>query len=311
MINKEIEVIVCMRIVDYYSSDIKESALKQLKNCKWTFSEILVKLLETDSFYQKLGDESRLLLLLDKNDNIVSFLTLSEKYIIDDDTLNPWIGFVYTYEKYRGHRYSGLLIEKACELVKEKGYKKVYIATEHKCFYENFGFNYLENRITIYNTEARIYYRNIVNLTIKKEEFSNDLVEKLIPLSFVWAKERITNGLVENTVMDFLEKDIYVAYNNSSIIGYALAKTYKESEAAPTIKENSIVYDIEEFYILPTYRNQLIGSKLFQYIEDNVKDKVDVIQLISATKDYKKALNFYVEMVGMDFFTAKLFKKVR
>ena len=258
-----------------------------------------------------MGDESKLLILVNRDNNIVSFLTFSEKYIVDDEKLKPWIGFVYTYEKYRGHRYSGLLIEKACEIAKEKGYKKLYIATEHKGFYENFGFNYVENKVTIYNTYARVYYRNIVNLTIRKEEFSKELVEKLIPLSTIWKKERITNGLVENTVLDFLEKDIYVVYDNSFIIGYALGKIYKEDEAAPTIEKDSIVYDIEEFYILPTFRNQLIGSKLYQYIETSVKDKVDVIQLVSATKDYKRALHFYIDMLGMDFFAAKLFKKVK
>jgi GNAT superfamily N-acetyltransferase len=300
-----------MRVIDFYESDIKEIALKQLKNCSWTFSEILVKLIETDTFYQKLGEESRLLLLLDKDDNVVSFLTLSLRYIVDDENLKPWIGFVYTFDRYRGHRYSGILIEKVCDIAKERGYKKVYIATEHKGFYENFGFNYLENRVTIYNTNTRIYYRNIVNLTIRKEEFSIELVEKLIPLSVVWKKEKITNGLVENTVLDFLEKDIYVVYDDNSIIGYALAKSYNENESAPTIEQKTIIYDIEEFYILPTFRNQLIGSKLYQYIEDRIKDKADVIQLITSTKDYKRTLHFYIEMLGMDFFTAKLFKKVK
>ncbi len=300
-----------MRVVDFYKSDVKDVFLKQLKNCKWTFSETLVKLIETDTFYQKLGDESKLLLLVNRDNDIISFLTLSEKYVIDNEKIKPWIGFVYTYEKYRGHRYSGQLIEKACEIIKERGYKKVYIATEHKGFYENFGFNYIENKVTVYNTYARIYYRNIVNLTIKKEEFSSELVEKLIPLSVIWKKERITNGLVENSVLDFLEKDIYVVYDDDLIIGYALGKTYREDEAAPTIEENSIVYDLEEFYILPTFRNQFVGSKLFEYIEESVKDKVDVIQLVSATKDYKRALHFYIEMLGMDFFAAKLFKKVK
>lgn len=300
-----------MRIVDFYKSDIKETALKQLKNCKWTFSETLVKFIETDTFYQQLGKESNLLLLVNRDNDIAAFLTLSEKYVVDDEKLSPWIGFVYTFEKYRGNRYSGLLIEKACDIAKERGHKKVYIATEHKNFYENFGFNYIENRVTIYNTYARIYYRNIVDLTIRKEEYSRELVDKLIPLSVIWKKERITHGLVENTVLDFLEKDIYVAYDNKLIIGYALAKIYKEDEAAPTIEKNSIVYDIEEFYILPTFRNQLIGSKLFKFIEESIKDKVDVIQLISATKDYKKALHFYIEMLGMDFFAAKLFKKMK
>jgi len=300
-----------MRVIDFYKSDVQEKVLKQLKNCKWTLSEILIELIETETFYQKLGAESKLLVLLDKDDSIVSFLTFSEKYIVADEKLKPWIGFVYTFQKYRGHRYSGVLIEKACDIAKERGYKKIYIATEHKGFYENFGFNYLENRVTVYNTNARVYYRNIVNLTIRKEEFSSELVEKLIPLSVIWKKERITNGLTENTVLDFLEKDIYVVYDDRLIIGYALATTYDENEAAPTIKENSVVYDIEEFYILPTFRNQLIGSKLYQYIEDSVKEKVDVIQLISAAKDYKRVLNFYVEMLGMNFFAAKLFKKVR
>ena len=113
-----------MRIVDFYKSDIKETALKQLKNCKWTFSETLVKFIETDTFYQQLGKESNLLLLVNRDNDIAAFLTLSEKYVVDDEKLSPWIGFVYTFEKYRGNRYSGLLIEKACDIAKERGHKR-------------------------------------------------------------------------------------------------------------------------------------------------------------------------------------------
>ena len=81
-----------MRIIDFYKSDVQDEILKQLKNCKWTFSETLVKLIETDTFYQKLGDESKLLILVNRDNNIVSFLTFSEKYIVDDEKLNPGLG---------------------------------------------------------------------------------------------------------------------------------------------------------------------------------------------------------------------------
>lgn len=72
-----------------------------------------------------------------------------------------WIGFVFTFPEYRGNRYSGQLIQHACEYGKNKGDKVVYIATDHIGLYEKYGFEYKENRIDIYNENSRIYYKNL------------------------------------------------------------------------------------------------------------------------------------------------------
>ncbi len=72
----------------------------------------------------------------------------------------PWIGYVYTYPNFRGHRYSQYLIDYLLKVAKTKGYTSVYLATEHKGLYEKYGFLYLENRIDIWGDENGIYYKS-------------------------------------------------------------------------------------------------------------------------------------------------------
>ena len=71
----------------------------------------------------------------------------------------PWIGFVFTSPEYRGHRYSEIVINAACNEATKFGCKRVYLATDHIGFYEKYGFTYVENRIDIYNEDSRIYYK--------------------------------------------------------------------------------------------------------------------------------------------------------
>lgn len=97
-----------------------------------------------------------------EEENVVAFCTLTRKDCIDDDSLFPWIGFVFTSQEYRGQRYSSVVIDYACNKAKEQGFDTVYLATDHIGLYEKYGFNYIESRIDVYNEMSSVYCRKVI-----------------------------------------------------------------------------------------------------------------------------------------------------
>lgn len=150
------------------------------------------------------------------------------------------------------------------------------------------------------------------DILIKKQEFSLDLIEKLIPLSQDWIDEDISYGIVKNSVDDFLDKDIYVAYCNDMVIGYLLARSTIEEKGNSIIKKGSKVYYIEELYVSKKYRSQNIGKGLFNLAQQYARNNsINYIDLITSDKDYKRIFNFYIEQLGMEFFSANLIKELK
>ena len=150
------------------------------------------------------------------------------------------------------------------------------------------------------------------DILIKKQEFSLDLIEKLIPLSQDWIDEDISYGIVKNSVDDFLDKDIYVAYCNDMVIGYLLARSTIEEKGNSIIKNGSKVYYIEELYVSKKYRSQNIGKGLFNLAQQYARNNsINYIDLITSDKDYKRIFNFYIEQLGMEFFSANLIKRIK
>ena len=157
----------------------------------------------------------------------------------------------------------------------------------------------------------KLYIHMEKDILIKKQEFSLDLVEKLIPLSQDWIDEDISYGIVKNSIDDFLDKDIYVAYCNDVIIGYLLARSTIEEKGNSIIKKGSKVYYIEELFVSKKYRNQNVGKRLFNLAQQYGKETgARYIDLITSDKDYKRIFNFYINQLGMEFFSANLIKKI-
>lgn len=148
-----------MKILNLKNSNEQKMWIDRIRDCDWGAAKFLADLLEQDKFDEMVGGGS--LIIMTDEEKIASFCTLTRKDCVDDDTLFPWIGFVFTAPEYRGNRYSGELVEYACNRAKEQGFENVYIATDHIGLYEKYGFTYIESRVDISNDMSRIYCRKV------------------------------------------------------------------------------------------------------------------------------------------------------
>lgn len=150
-----------MEIINYFESENKQHWLDEIKKSDWRAALFLAELLENGKFFEMLGDG--ILLLLTDGDKLVSFVTFAQSDCIDDKSMYPWIGFVYTFPEYRGHRYAGRLIEHCEEIARKHSVQNIYICTDHIGLYEKYGYSYLENRVDIYGEDSRIYMKKITD----------------------------------------------------------------------------------------------------------------------------------------------------
>ena len=145
-----------MKIIEYYSSNNQEYWLSKIKCSDWSAGKFLYELLKQDKLKELVGNNVKVLLLTDESE-LISFCTLSDIDDIETTELMPWIGFVYTFPLYRGHRYMGKLINYALDLAKSNGYSNVYISTDQEGIYEKYGFNFLKIMKDRHDEDSRVY----------------------------------------------------------------------------------------------------------------------------------------------------------
>lgn len=148
-----------MDIIDYFRAENGEKWRAQIAQYEWRAAKFLAELLKKGEFHQTVGNGT--LYLLADGEKLVSFLILAERDCIDAPEYTPWIGFVHTAPEYRGHRHIGKLIDHACTAAREHGSARVYLCTDHVGLYEKYGFTHLENRVSIYGEDSRIYCREL------------------------------------------------------------------------------------------------------------------------------------------------------
>ena len=135
--------------------------LLKIKESDWIAGQYLYELIMNNKLTTMCGKSTRVLLLT-RGLELISFCTLAEVDEIDTP-LSPWIGFVYTFPKYRGNRYMGVLIDYAEKIAISRGYKSIYISTEDTGIYEKYGFSFLKNMKTNRGEDSRVYVRELKN----------------------------------------------------------------------------------------------------------------------------------------------------
>ena len=100
--------------------------------------------------------------MLTDGDELCAFCTLADKDDIQPTDLTPWVGFLYTFENYRGRRLAGELLSHAEALARADGKEAVYISTNHERLYEKYGYSFLEMQKDIEGADSRVYRKRLV-----------------------------------------------------------------------------------------------------------------------------------------------------
>lgn len=149
-----------MQIIEYFSCDRPEHWLCQIGKSDWEAGKYLYELLKENKLKSLVGEKAKVLMLTDGN-QLISFCTYSEKDDIQLTELTPWMGFVYTFPEYRGHRYMGTLLQEIKKLAKADNVQDVYISTGHTGLYEKYGCEFYRMMQDMHGEPTRVYRKHV------------------------------------------------------------------------------------------------------------------------------------------------------
>lgn len=133
-------------------------------------------------------------------------------------------------------------------------------------------------------------------------------IKRLLELSLMWEKEDSCYGYRANTEDDLRDRYILAAYDDE-LIAYIFGKKEIQEKQTSAIDKNMHYFEIEELYVHPSYRSRGIGKQLMESLEKELKKKgLDLMVLSTATKNWKAIMHFYIDEVGMNFWSARLYK---
>lgn len=150
-----------MEVKELYGIDEREYWIDRIKMSDWGAGRYLYELICKKELKTLCGNTTKVFLLTEDR-QLISFCTLAELDDIRDADIGPWIGFVYTFPQYRGHRYMGILLEAAYEAAKNNGAGQVYISTGETGLYEKYGYSFYKMMKDVHGEDSRVYKREIM-----------------------------------------------------------------------------------------------------------------------------------------------------
>ena len=95
-------------------------------------------------------------LILVNHDILIGFISIFPQDGEERSDLSPWYATMYVKEEYRGNGYSKLLNDAILKEAKKRGFKKIYLKSDLKNYYEKFGakkIGLLENGEKLYSID--------------------------------------------------------------------------------------------------------------------------------------------------------------
>lgn len=147
-------------------------------------------------------------------------------------------------------------------------------------------------------------------MQIKETALCDRVASELIALSADWEAEDSCYGYRKNEYRSLEGNRIFVAEENGEIIAYLFGHPRKSKNQGAVVPDGTDYFEVEELYVKPEWRSQGIGSALFRYMEARVRPEAEYLMLGTATKNFRAILHFYIDELGMEFWSARLFKRL-
>lgn len=147
-------------------------------------------------------------------------------------------------------------------------------------------------------------------MEIREVQLTDKVVRELIAMSEAWEAEDICRGYRKNTYADLEGNQVFFAIENSKVIGYLLGKQKRSEGPSSVMPGGTAYFEVEELYVSPVCRSRGIGTALFRYLEEHLAPGTGYVMLSTATKNFRSILHFYIDELGMEFWNARLFKKL-
>lgn len=126
------------------------------ESCSWSAGKSLANAMDKQLF----TDWERVIVALDQ-ETICGYCTVAKTDCIPNVPYTPYIGYMFVGEAYRGNRLSQKMILYAMKYLKELGFTKVHIVSDHENLYEKYGFGVIDRKIAPWGSEEKIYVQEI------------------------------------------------------------------------------------------------------------------------------------------------------
>ena len=150
-------------------------------------------------------------------------------------------------------------------------------------------------------------------MSISYKRFKNCYVKAIANLQKQWESEAITYGFIADSDDDILAYNrdyFYIALDGENVIGYVTGevKVNDKDNYMNVFPLNTEYLQVNDLYIVPTYRSKSIGAEFLTIVEEKSKaNGVEHIFLSSATIDAEAVRRFY-EKNGFKIWTTMFFK---
>lgn len=146
----------------------------------------------------------------------------------------------------------------------------------------------------------------------RETPLTDDVLQNLISMSEDWEKENTCYGYRKNGRDDIEGNRVFLACESGKIIGYLFGQKASAQNSSSVMPDGTEYFEVEELYVKPEFRSHGVGRRLFALAENAAKaDGLSFLLLSTATKNYKAILHFYIDEMGMDFWSARLFKQLK
>lgn len=148
-------------------------------------------------------------------------------------------------------------------------------------------------------------------MKVYETPLTDGVLEMLIAFSGDWEAENSCHGYRKNERSDIENNRIFLAEEQGTVIGYLFGNTETIERAPFVVHDGMLYFEMEELYVIPEMRSRGVGRALFRFVEDKLREEgIPYMMLSTATKNHRAILHFYIDEMGMDFWSARLFKKL-